>query len=89
MQVPWIEDIDKDLHRSFPQHPFYQKKENLQPLRRVLMAYALRNPSLGYCQSMVSPSTVTTIYSVVERCMCFVVAHCLRRSSILDFGSNM
>eukprot|EP01119_Soliformovum_irregulare_P015626 TRINITY_DN4420_c0_g1_i2.p1 TRINITY_DN4420_c0_g1~~TRINITY_DN4420_c0_g1_i2.p1 ORF type:complete len:883 (+),score=250.00 TRINITY_DN4420_c0_g1_i2:75-2723(+) len=47
-----IDDIDKDLHRSFPQHSFFQKKENLLPLRRILVAYSLYNPAVGYCQSM-------------------------------------
>ena len=48
-----IEIIDKDLHRSFPGHPFFHKKENLEKLRRVLVAYSIKNPSIGYCQSMV------------------------------------
>eukprot|EP01114_Cavostelium_apophysatum_P017202 TRINITY_DN5053_c0_g1_i2.p1 TRINITY_DN5053_c0_g1~~TRINITY_DN5053_c0_g1_i2.p1 ORF type:complete len:966 (-),score=325.96 TRINITY_DN5053_c0_g1_i2:59-2956(-) len=45
-------DIDKDLHRSFPFHPFFQKKENLQILRRILVAYSWRNSAIGYTQSM-------------------------------------
>ncbi|PRP74767.1 hypothetical protein PROFUN_06628 [Planoprotostelium fungivorum] len=46
------EDIEKDIHRSFPQHPEYQKAGNLDSLRRVLVAYSWRNPGIGYCQSM-------------------------------------
>eukprot|EP01117_Protostelium_nocturnum_P017469 TRINITY_DN7106_c0_g2_i1.p1 TRINITY_DN7106_c0_g2~~TRINITY_DN7106_c0_g2_i1.p1 ORF type:complete len:1073 (-),score=354.49 TRINITY_DN7106_c0_g2_i1:202-3420(-) len=46
------EEIDKDLHRSFPQHPEYQKPESFAVLRRVLVAYSWRNPTIGYCQSM-------------------------------------
>jgi hypothetical protein len=43
----------QDLHRSFPGHPFFHKKENLEKLRRVLVAYSIKNPAIGYCQSMV------------------------------------
>ena len=45
-------DIGKDLRRTFPYHPAFQSDESLQRLERVLVAYANRNPSIGYCQSM-------------------------------------
>lgn len=47
------EDIEKDLHRSLPGQPhFMQGSVGIQELRRVLCAYACRNPAIGYCQSM-------------------------------------
>ncbi len=45
-------EIEKDLHRTFPDNSFYEKKEGLLMLQRVLAAYALHNPAVGYCQSM-------------------------------------
>jgi hypothetical protein len=45
-------DIEKDLHRSFPNHPFYQTPAGIETLRRVLIAYSWRNQQIGYTQSM-------------------------------------
>jgi len=72
-----IEDIEKDLHRTFPDNVRFKPPpspsthasgENGQPplartttgpepeiigsLRRVLFAFALYNPRIGYCQSL-------------------------------------
>jgi hypothetical protein len=46
-------DIDKDLLRTFPDR-IHEPEDNdfIAMLRRVLQAYALRNPLIGYCQSM-------------------------------------
>ena len=43
--------VELDLHRTLPQHKVNQ--ENFMPaLKGVLLAYAYRNQSIGYCQSM-------------------------------------
>ena len=48
-----IEQIEKDLHRSIPDIPAYQKGGvGIPKLRNVLQVYAAHNPSIGYCQSM-------------------------------------
>ena len=46
--------IDKDLHRTFGsvQGVRVPQQEALSSLRNVLMAYAVHNPEVGYCQSM-------------------------------------
>ncbi|KAK9733461.1 hypothetical protein RND81_04G069100 [Saponaria officinalis] len=43
--------IEKDLPRTFPGHPALDE-EGRNSLRRILMAYARHNPSVGYCQAM-------------------------------------
>ncbi|XP_073157253.1 uncharacterized protein [Henckelia pumila] len=47
----WKKQIEKDLPRTFPGHPALNEKGR-NSLRRVLMAYARHNPSVGYCQAM-------------------------------------
>lgn len=50
---PEIEQIDKDLKRTFPSHTEFSDESGLVPLRRILCAYAIRNRvATGYCQSM-------------------------------------
>nr|CCA16834.1 hypothetical protein SELMODRAFT_131270 [Albugo laibachii Nc14] len=49
---PSLPDIEKDVCRTFPDHPFFGMKQGRRELRNMLAAYSLHNPSIGYCQSM-------------------------------------
>ena len=43
------QQIEKDLHRTFPGHPVMDASGR-NALRRLLTAYARRNSAVGYCQ---------------------------------------
>lgn len=46
-----VNEVDKDLPRTMPELSLEQSPV-LASLRRILLAYAIRNPVLGYCQSL-------------------------------------
>lgn len=45
-------EVEKDLHRTFPDNAHYKTDQGLATLRRVLLAYSMHNTTIGYCQSM-------------------------------------
>ncbi len=47
---PFEESINLDLHRTFPELDFFQNEENIKKMKNILMAFAMRNVSIGYCQ---------------------------------------
>ena len=45
------EQLDRDLHRTFPGHPALTEPF-CQRIKNVLLAYSARNPEVAYCQGM-------------------------------------
>jgi len=48
----WSGDIAQDIPRTFPDHSLLCSDRGRDILNRVLLAYSLHNPQIGYCQSM-------------------------------------
>eukprot|EP01022_Parablepharisma_sp_SALTPOND_P021048 TRINITY_DN39_c0_g1_i8.p1 TRINITY_DN39_c0_g1~~TRINITY_DN39_c0_g1_i8.p1 ORF type:complete len:1537 (-),score=275.86 TRINITY_DN39_c0_g1_i8:771-5381(-) len=55
-KTPWAQDIEKDLNRTFPTHPLFAEgafsHKGKKALKNILLAYAVYNKHVGYCQGM-------------------------------------
>ena len=47
---PYENQIDLDIHRTFPEDPFFEDQKILKKLRNICIAYSRRSISIGYCQ---------------------------------------
>ncbi|EGG18469.1 RabGAP/TBC domain-containing protein [Cavenderia fasciculata] len=61
-----VEEIEKDVRRTFAHHPYFKHEGGVDALRRVLTAYSWRNPTIGYCQSMNVVAGIMLLYMQEE-----------------------
>ena len=47
---PYIDQINLDLERTFPEDPFFQDQKNIVKLKNILLAFSRRESTTGYCQ---------------------------------------
>lgn len=62
-----LEDIDKDVARTYPEHAYFRSERGQGELRTLLAAYALHNPEIGYCQAMNFIAGMLLLLADVER----------------------
>jgi hypothetical protein len=58
----WLQDI---LH-TFPNHPWLREPDGQAALRRVLAAFSVHNPNVGYVRSM--NNIVALLLVALNRC---------------------
>jgi len=48
----WIDQINADVPRTFPSHPFFSDQKGQTQLRNILMAFSVLKGDIGYCQGL-------------------------------------
>ncbi|KAL5504086.1 hypothetical protein ACEPAH_8159 [Sanghuangporus vaninii] len=81
-------EIEKDVGRTMPLNVFFGGDgPGIDKLRRVLLAYSRRNPSVGYCQGMnLITSTLLLVYGNEEEAF-WILAATIERILPNDFFS--
>jgi hypothetical protein len=69
------DEITKDLHRQFPTHEIFARKDGSgqQDLYRILKAYSILKPEIGYCQGQAPLAAVLLMIMPAEHaffCLC-------------------
>lgn len=81
----WLQQIEKDLPRTFPDHSLMRDHGSKTTsgrcaLRRILAAYSLHNPGVGYCQGMNFIAGCLLLFMNEEDafyCLCTIVGEIL------------
>ncbi|XP_076310678.1 TBC1 domain family member 10A-like isoform X1 [Tachypleus tridentatus] len=76
----FVEDIKKDLHRQFPFHEMFVNKQGhgQADLFRILKAYSIFNPAVGYCQAQAPVAAVLLMHMPAEQAFWCLVSICER-----------
>jgi len=79
--------INKDLHRT-GLHSVFDKKSGQETLKRVLMAFAVFNPQVGYCQSLSMIAAEILLVMALKEEETFIVLTSLVRFYFPDYFTD-
>lgn len=72
------DEITKDLHRQFPTHEIFARRDGSgqQDLYRILKAYSILKPDIGYCQGQAPLAAVLLMIMPAEHAFLCLSALC-------------
>ncbi|XP_016446609.1 uncharacterized protein LOC107771693 [Nicotiana tabacum] len=86
--TPATKQIDHDLPRTFPGHPWLDTPEGHAALRRVLVAYSFRDSDVGYCQGLNYVAALLLLVMKTEEDAFWMLAVLLENVLVSDCYTN-
>ncbi|XP_050206544.1 uncharacterized protein LOC126656101 [Mercurialis annua] len=80
--------IDHDLPRTFPGHPWLDTPEGHATLRRVLVGYSFRDSDVGYCQGLNYVAALLLLVMKTEEDVFWMLAVLLENVLVNDCYTN-
>ncbi|KAJ9686408.1 hypothetical protein PVL29_015353 [Vitis rotundifolia] len=80
--------IDHDLPRTFPGHPWLDTPEGHATLRRVLVGYSFRDSDVGYCQGLNYVAALLLLVMKTEEDAFWMLAVLLENVLVSDCYTN-
>lgn len=80
--------IDHDLPRTFPGHPWLDTQEGHAALRRVLVGYSFRDSDVGYCQGLNYVAALLLLVMKTEEDAFWMLAVLLENVLVNDCYTN-
>ncbi|XP_059282448.1 uncharacterized protein LOC132036197 [Lycium ferocissimum] len=88
MHTPATKQIDHDLPRTFPGHPWLDTPDGHSALRRVLVAYSFRDSDVGYCQGLNYVAALLLLVMKTEEDAFWMLAVLLENVLVSDCYTN-
>ncbi|OIW16444.1 hypothetical protein TanjilG_19160 [Lupinus angustifolius] len=86
--TPATRQIDHDLPRTFPGHPWLDTPEGHAALRRVLVVYSFRDSDVGYCQGLNYVAALLLLVMKTEEDAFWMLAVLLENVLVNDCYTN-
>ncbi|KAL4324355.1 hypothetical protein GQ457_11G004230 [Hibiscus cannabinus] len=86
--TPATRQIDHDLPRTFPGHPWFDTPQGHAALRRVLVGYSFRDSDVGYCQGLNYVAALLLLVMKTEEDAFWMLAVLLENVLVNDCYTN-